>query len=80
MLYIGVTNDLKRRVSEHKDQLGGVFTKKYHITKLVYYEPCENIEGAITREKQLKGLLRARKNELVARQNPYWHDLNDELC
>ena len=78
-LYTGVTNDLKRRVFEHKNKTDSVFTKKYHATKLVYFDQCENIEGAIAREKQLKGLLRAKKNALVAAQNPYWHDLYDGL-
>jgi putative endonuclease len=55
VLYTGVTNDLQRRVFEHKNKIGSVFKKKYHATKLVYYEPCENIEGAISREKKLKG-------------------------
>ncbi len=80
VLYIGVTNDLIRRVFEHKNKVIDGFTKRYNLTKLVYYEVCENIEGAIWREKQIKGLLRSKKNELIAGFNPYWRDLSEELC
>ena len=59
-LYIGVTNDLMRRVYEHKQKLADGFTKKYNITMLVYYEATSNVEAAITREKQLKGWLRRK--------------------
>ena len=79
VLYVGVTNDLKRRVYEHKEKLIEGFTKKYNVDKLVYYEICESVEVAITREKQLKGWLRTKKNELVARQNPLWRDLYNEI-
>ncbi len=79
VLYAGVTNDLKRRVYEHKEKLIEGFTRKYNVDKLVYYEVAESIEGAIAREKQLKGLLRSKKNELIARHNPFWHDLYDEI-
>jgi putative endonuclease len=78
-LYTGVTNNLKARISEHKKKEGSVFTRKYRANKLVYYAPCENIEGAIWAEKKLKGFLRAKKNALVAAQNPYWNDLYDEI-
>ena len=79
VLYTGVTNDLKRRVYQHKEKLVEGFTSKYNVDKLIYYEVCDSIEGAISREKQLKGWLRSKKNELVARSNPFWHDLYDEL-
>jgi putative endonuclease len=79
VLYTGVTNDLKARVSEHKSKTGSVFTQRYRAHKLVYYAPCENIEGAIWAEKKLKGLLRSKKNAFVAAQNPRWNDLYDEI-
>jgi len=79
VLYTGVTNDLIRRVSEHKSRLIEGFTKRYNIDKLVYYEVCENIEGAIWREKRLKGSSRARKIRLVEGMNHSWCDLSDEL-
>ena len=74
-MYIGVTNDLGRRVVEHRSGVGSEFVKKYKITKLVYAEEFELIEEAIAREKQLKGWKRIRKNELVRAANPRWNDL-----
>ena len=79
VLYIGVTNDLKRRVYEHKEKLANGFTKKYNITKLVYYEVCEEAEGAILREKQLKAGSRQKKIQLVNNMNKEWRDLYEEL-
>jgi putative endonuclease len=79
VLYIGVTDDLKRRVYEHKEKLANGFTKKYNVTKLVYYEVCEEAEGAIFREKQLKAGARQRKVELVNGMNREWRDLYEEL-
>jgi putative endonuclease len=79
VLYTGVTNDLKRRVYVHKEKLADGFTKKYNINKLVYYEVCESIISAISREKQIKGLLRHKKHELIANQNPSWNDLYGEI-
>ena len=76
-LYIGVTNDLMRRVYEHKQKLADAFTKKYNITMLVYFEVTSNVEAAITREKQLKGWLR-KKIALVESTNPRWTDLSQE--
>ena len=78
-MYIGVTNDLKRRLFEHKSDLIDGFTKKYHVHKLVYYESYKDIKQAISREKSLKGLLRYKKNELVETINPNWNDLSNEL-
>jgi len=75
-LYIGVTNDLMCRVYQHKAKEIEGFTKKYNITKLVYFEQTINIEAAILREKQLKGWLRSRKNELINSFNPDWKDLS----
>ncbi len=74
-LYIGVTNDLVRRTYEHRHKLGGGFTKKYNISKLVYYESTGDIRSAITREKQIKGWLRSKKVALIESMNPYWVDL-----
>ena len=79
VLYTGVTNDLKRRVYEHKEKLVGGFTKKYNISKLVYYEVFEDIENAILREKQIKAGSRQKKIELVYAMNRGWRDLYEEL-
>jgi putative endonuclease len=79
VLYIGVTNNLKRRVYEHKNKLIKGFTKRYNIDKLVYYETVENIESAIMREKQIKGGSRNDKIQLVNTVNDKWHDLYDKL-
>jgi putative endonuclease len=76
-LYVGVTNDLMRRVREHKDGAHKSFTKQYNVDRLVYFEQGNDVEGAITREKQLKGWLRKRKLALIAAENPKWHDLSD---
>jgi putative endonuclease len=79
VLYVGVTNDLTRRVYEHKEKLANGFTRKYNITKLVYYEVFEDIENAILREKQLKAGSRQKKVQLINSINRNWHDLYDEL-
>ncbi len=79
VMYIGVTNNLQRRLYEHKNELVEGFTRKYHIHKLVYYEDYNDVNSAISREKELKGLLRRRKNELVETINPNWEDLTDKL-
>jgi len=79
VLYTGVTNDLRRRVSEHKQGLGGLFTKRYKAVKLVYYEVAEDVQSAILREKQIKGGSRKRKIELVEGTNREWRDLSEEL-
>lgn len=79
VLYIGVTNDLKRRIYEHKNELIDGFTKKYHIHKLIYYEAYSSIKTAIAREKQLKCWMRAKKIKLIETQNPDWIDLSEEL-
>jgi len=77
-LYIGVTNDLMRRVHEHKQKIVEGFTAKYNINRLVYYEATNDIRAAIAREKQLKGWLRFRKYKLIETMNPQWHDLAEE--
>ena len=78
-LYTGVTSDLKRRVSEHKRNKHDGFTKKYNVTKLVYYEAYDRIEDAILREKQIKGGSRAKKMKLIASMNPECKDMYDEI-
>ena len=75
VLYVGVTNDLLRRVYQHRQGLTGGFTKKYNLHKLVHFERFQNPENAILREKQLKGWLRSKKNDLISQNNPAWDDL-----
>jgi putative endonuclease len=75
-LYTGVTNDLIRRVYEHKHKLIPGFTQKYNITKLVYYEETSDVYSAIAREKQIKGWLREKKINLIESMNPNWVDLS----
>jgi len=74
-LYVGVTNDLERRVWEHRQGVGSAFVKKYHVNRLVHVEEYQDVNEAIGREKQLKGWRRQRKNELVMVANPGWADL-----
>jgi len=76
-LYTGVTNDLTRRVFEHKQRLGGQFTQQYRITRLVYFEETRDVHAALTREKQIKGWVRVKKIELIETQNPEWKDLSE---
>jgi len=78
VMYVGVTNDLVRRLHEHKMKLMGGFTAKYNVHRLVHFESTPSAEAAITREKQLKGWSRAKKNALVAAANPEWRDLSEE--
>lgn len=78
-IYIGVTNDLKRRVFEHKNPSENCFTKRYHVNLLVYYQRFSDIKKAIAREKQLKGWSRFRKIKLVESVNPGWNDLSKDL-
>jgi len=75
VLYTGVTNDLGRRVKEHKQHLIPGFTQKYRVTRLVYFEQFGDIRDAIAREKQIKGWVRARKLELIEARNAAWADL-----
>jgi putative endonuclease len=79
VLYTGVTNNLHRRLYEHREKLLPGFTKKYNVAKLVYYEMFDNIENAILREKQIKGGSREKKMALVNQMNPEWNDLYDAL-
>ena len=78
-MYIGVTNDLERRIYEHKNKIIEGFTKKYNVNKLVYYEQTTDVEAAIEREKQLKGWKREKKNNLVETINPEWRDLSEDF-
>ena len=75
VMYIGVTNDIIRRVYEHRNHMIDGFTAKYNVTKLVYVESAPDVRDAIQREKQLKGWTRAKKNALVETENPKWEDL-----
>jgi len=79
VLYVGVTNDLARRVYEHKNKVVDEFTKKYNVDLLVYYEMYSDINLAIAREKQMKGWSRKKKDALIRKQNPLWKDLYEEL-
>ncbi len=78
-LYTGVTDNLVKRVYQHKNDLVEGFTKKYKCHKLVYYELCDDIEQAIAREKQIKGGSRAKKIKLIESINPTWRELYDDL-
>ena len=79
VLYTGVTNDLVRRVYEHKNGLGSAFVKKYNVHKLVYYEQGNDIYATIAREKQIKGGSRKKKIDLINKMNPEWKDLYEEI-
>jgi putative endonuclease len=78
MLYVGVTNDLRRRVYEHRHKLIEGYTRQYNITQLVYFETTPDVRTAITREKTLKGWRRSRKLALIQQANPEWRDLSAE--
>lgn len=79
VLYTGVTNNLVRRVFEHKEKLIEGFTKKYNCTNLVWYEPHVDSLNAIAREKQIKGGSRKKKEQLINLMNPKWKDLYEEI-
>ena len=79
VMYIGETNDLRRRLCEHKNEQIEGFTKRYHVHKLVYYEEYHEINDAIAREKQLKGWKREKKNALVATKNPNLDDWSESF-
>ena len=80
VIYVGITNDLVRRVYEHKNHLDkGSFTDRYNVEKLVYFEITSDVNSAISREKQIKGWNRNRKNKLVERINPNWDDIYNDI-
>ena len=79
VLYTGMTNDLQRRVAEHKSLKVPGFTSSYRVTKLVYYEHFDDVHAAIDREKQIKSWSRERKNQLIEDKNPKWEELFDRL-
>ena len=79
VLYTGVTNNLLRRVYEHKQKIGSSFTKKYNINKLVYYEECGDVWGALEKEKKIKAGSRIKKIELIKKMNLRFKDLSDGL-
>ncbi len=79
VLYAGVTNNLERRMYEHKNKLIEGFSSKYNLMKLVYFEHTSNIESAIIKEKQIKGWVRKKKTDLISSFNPKWNDLSVEL-
>lgn len=78
-IYVGVTNNLRRRVYEHKNKTIEGFTKRYNLTKLVYYEVFDDVTMAIAREKQLKAGSRQKKNDLISEFNEKWEDLYDTI-
>ena len=77
-LYVGVTNDLERRMFEHKNKFVPGFTNKYNVTWLAYFEQTSDVESAIAREKEIKGWRRSKKVALVESLNPLWKDLSLE--
>jgi len=76
VLYVGMTNNLERRVYEHKNKLIRGFSEKYNLNKLVYFEETEDVVAAITREKEIKKWRREKKNQLVDKKNAGWEDLS----
>ena len=77
-IYTGITNNLHRRVFEHKSKKIKGFTSRYNITKLVYYEITNEVKTAIAREKQIKGWIRKKKIDLIESMNPEWNDLSED--
>ena len=77
VLYTGITNNLERRIYEHKNKLVEGFTAKYNVNKLVYFDYTSDVSSAIAREKEIKGWTRQKKNELIQSINPKWEDLSE---
>lgn len=78
-MYVGITNDLKRRIYEHRNKIVQGFTEKYNVKRLVYFEETSDVTAAITREKEIKKWRREKKNNLVSKMNPEWKDLSVRL-
>jgi putative endonuclease len=78
VLYVGVANNLLRRVEQHKQKVVEGFTRKYNVTRLVYYEMTNDVRAALAREKQIKSWRRSKKIELIESVNPVWNDLSEE--
>jgi putative endonuclease len=78
VMYVGVTNDLSRRLCEHKNKLVSGFTEKYNVIKLVYFEETSDVLSALAREKEIKKWRREKKDALVMSLNPQWRDLSEE--
>ena len=78
-MYVGITNDLERRIYEHKEKVVKGFTEKYNVTKLVYYEQTSDIVAALNREKEIKKWRREKKDRLVKNINPQWRDLSKDF-
>ncbi len=76
VLYVGVTNDLERRIAQHKEKRSSGFTKRYDVTRLVYFEPYGDVRNAIAREKEIKGWRREKKLALIRSMNPSFRDLS----
>jgi putative endonuclease len=79
VIYTGCTNDLLRRVEQHRNKAADSFTKRYNVFKLVYYESADSLEGAFMREQAIKGGSRRRKEALISEKNPTWRDLFGDL-
>ena len=79
VMYVGITNDLERRIYEHKEKVVKGFTEKYNVTKLVYYEQTSDIVAALNREKEIKKWRREKKDRLVKNTNPQWRDLSKDF-
>ena len=79
VIYVGITNDLERRIYEHKEKFVKGFTEKYNVNKLVYYEQTPDINAALNREKEIKKWRREKKNRLMVNTHPLWRDLSDDF-
>jgi putative endonuclease len=79
VLYVGMTNDMERQIYEHKNKFVSGFTKKYNVTKLVYYERFQDIDDAIARENQIKSYKREKKIKLINKVNIKWKELDDDI-
>ena len=78
VMYVGITNNLERRIYEHKEKVVKGFTEKYNVNKLVFYEQTSDIAEALNREKEIKKWRREKKNRLVVNTNPLWRDLSED--